>query len=99
MRTAVVDREAEARERFGKSREQLIAEVERALAVVRPLGGDFRLKIERGYPAGWNDPTVTGWLDRIVADFLGDEAITREPMGMGAEDFAYMCQAAPGAMI
>ncbi len=80
-------------------REQLFAEVERALSVVRPLGGDFRLKIERGYPAGWNDPTVNGWLAAVSADLLGSEAIKEESLGMGAEDFAYMCQQVPGAMI
>lgn len=80
-------------------RQQLLAEVERALSVVRPLGGDFRLKIERGYPAGWSDPTVAGWLNTVTADLLGPQAVAHEPPGMGAEDFAYMCQKAPGAMI
>ncbi|GIK38638.1 MAG: amidohydrolase [Chloroflexota bacterium] len=80
-------------------REQLIAEVERALAVVRPLGGDFCLKIQRGYPAGWNDPTVAGWLAGVSADLLGSEAVKPESLSMGAEDFAFMCQKAPGAMI
>ena len=80
-------------------REQLISEVERALAVVRPLGGDFRLKIERGYPAGWNDPAVAGWLTAVSADLLGAESVKNEAMSMGAEDFAFMCQKVPGAMI
>ena len=80
-------------------REQLIEEVERALAVVRPLGGDFRLKVYRGYPAGWNDPGVTNWLAAASADLLGSEAVKETPMGMGAEDFAYLCQEAPGAMM
>lgn len=80
-------------------REQLLAEVERALSLVRPLGGDFRLKIERGYPAGWSDPTVAAWLNSVTADLLGPQGVVNEPPGMGAEDFAYMCQKAPGAMI
>lgn len=80
-------------------REQLIEEVERALSIVRPLGGDYRLKIWRGYPAGWNDPTVSNWLSTVGGDLLGKQALGEEPMGgMGAEDFAYMCQKAPGAM-
>ena len=29
---------------------------------------------------------------------LGAGAVTSDPMGLGAEDFAYMCQEAPGAM-
>jgi amidohydrolase len=80
-------------------REQLIAEVERALAVVRPLGGDFRLKVERGYPAGWNDPAVANWLATVSADLLGAESVKNKSMSMGAEDFAFMCQKVPGAMI
>ncbi len=80
-------------------REQLITEVERALTVVRSLGGDFRLEVERGYPAGWNDATVNSWLSAVSTDFLGASAINEEPIGMGAEDLAYMSQLAPGAMI
>jgi amidohydrolase len=80
-------------------REQLIAQVEQALGVVRPLGGDFRLNIQRGYPSGWNDPTVCDWLVTVSADLLGPAVVKDAPMGMGAEDFAYMCQEAPGAMI
>jgi amidohydrolase len=80
-------------------REQLIVEVERALSIVRPLGGDFRLEIGRGYPAGWNDAAVNGWLHATTRDLLGSEAVMEKPSGLGAEDFAYMCQKAPGAMI
>ena len=63
------------------------------------MGGDFRLKVYRGYPAGWNDPGVTNWLAAASADLLGSEAVKETPMGMGAEDFAYLCQEAPGAMM
>jgi len=79
-------------------REQLIAEVEQALSVVQSIGGDYRLKVRRGYPAGWNDPTVTGWLNTVAGDLLGSGAVKEIGLGMGAEDFAYMCQKAPGAM-
>jgi amidohydrolase len=62
------------------------------------LGGDFRLEMWRGYPAGWNDATVTGWLTQTGADFIGADKIDTDQMGLGAEDFAYMCQKVPGAM-
>jgi amidohydrolase len=78
-------------------REQLIAEVERALAVSRAFGGDYRMQVERGYPAGHNSPEVSRWLARTT-DLLGAEAIERKPAGMGAEDFAYMTERVPGAM-
>jgi amidohydrolase len=82
-----------------KVREQLIEEVERALSIVRPMGGDYRMKLWRGYPAGWNDPAVSNWLSTVAGDFLGEKALSKEVQGgMGAEDFSYMCQKAPGAM-
>ncbi|GIW01021.1 M20 family metallopeptidase [Roseiflexus sp.] len=79
-------------------REQLLVEVERAFAVARAVGGDYRLEIERGYPAGHNDATVSDWISTTVTDLIGADAIDRSRTGMGAEDFAYMTQKAPGAM-
>lgn len=79
-------------------REQLIAEVERAFAVARAVGGDYRLEIERGYPAGYNDARVSAWIAETITDLIGADAIDRSRTGMGAEDFAYMTQKAPGAM-
>jgi amidohydrolase len=79
-------------------RELLLEEVERSLAVVRAFGGDYKLEIERGYPAGKNHPEVSVWLERTAADLLGEAAIDKTRAGMGAEDFAYMTELAPGAM-
>jgi amidohydrolase len=81
-----------------KVREQLLEEVDRSLAVVRAFGGDYRLEIEHGYPAGQNHPEASAWLERTAIDLLGEAAIDRDRAGMGAEDFAYMTQQAPGAM-
>ncbi|MEI7646496.1 MAG: M20 family metallopeptidase [Chloroflexales bacterium] len=80
-------------------RAKLAEEVERAFGVARALGGDYRLKITRGYPAGWNDQRVVGWIKDISREYLGDSALDQSPAGLGAEDFAYMCQKAPGAML
>ena len=79
-------------------RQQLLAEVERALSLVRTFDGDYRMDVLHGYPAGWNDPTVNSWLSTVSTDLLGAEHVNDEPMGLGAEDFSYMCQEAPGAM-
>jgi amidohydrolase len=80
-------------------REKLIREVDQALSVTRPLGGDYRLETIQGYPAGLNHPAVAGWLAQASRDLIKEATVLDEPMGMGAEDFAYMCQKAPGAMI
>jgi amidohydrolase len=85
---------------FGEDvRAQIADELEKAFAVARAFGGDYRLEIDRGYPAGWNDERVAGWLARTAEDLLGAGANDPNKKGMAGEDFAYMCQAAPGAMI
>jgi amidohydrolase len=82
-----------------KVRDQLAEGVEKAFAVARALGGDYKVEIQRGYPAGYNDERVANWMESVSADFLGADAIDKTRVGMGAEDFAYMCQRAPGTMI
>lgn len=80
-------------------REQLIEEVEVALAVTRSLGGDYRLHIQHGYAPTYNHPSVAGWLRRVASDLLGADNVGTEQKSMGAEDFGYMSQAAPGAIM
>ena len=46
-----------------------------------------------GYPPLVNDAAVNDWM-RQTRDLAGAEAIVDESFGMGAEDFAYMTQAA-----
>jgi amidohydrolase len=79
-------------------REQLSREVERAMNLTRAFGGDYKLEIERGYPATYNDPTVVGWLRQVGGDLLGVERVGTEQKTMGAEDFSYMAKLAKGAM-
>jgi len=80
-------------------REQLLKEVEAAVALSRHFDGDYTLEIERGYPPGYNDPMVTKWMDAVATEIVGGDNIIRDRAGMGAEDFAYMQQKAPGTMI
>jgi amidohydrolase len=79
-------------------REQLIQEVENALTITRAFGGDYRLEIERGYPATHNDRHVVGWLREVAGDLLGKDQVGSQQKSMGAEDFSYMAKVARGAM-
>ena len=79
-------------------RAQLWAEIERALSLSKPLGGDYKLDIVRGYPALFNEAKVNQWLKDVTREMVGETAVMEEEFGMGAEDFAYMAQKAPGAM-
>jgi len=81
-----------------KVREQLWDEVERALKLSETLGGSYEFQLDRGYPCLYNDPGVNEWLREAARDVNGPQLIFEEPFGMGAEDFAYMTQKAPGAM-
>jgi amidohydrolase len=79
-------------------REQLWAEIERALSISEKLGGSYEFKLIKGYPSLYNDPTVNGWMKQTAIDVVGDDHVQDFEFGMGAEDFAYMAQKAPGAM-
>jgi amidohydrolase len=80
-------------------REQLIEELERAFGVACTLGGDYTLTVHRGYPPTINDPAVARLLSETALDVGGGAHLRAVPEpGMGAEDFAYMTERAPGAM-
>lgn len=79
-------------------RQQLLAELERAFEITRPLGGDFELRIVRGVPAVYNDRQVAGIIRQVAAEIIGSEKIDRCEADMGAEDFSLITQAVPGAM-
>jgi amidohydrolase len=95
---ATVQLEGTIRSFSEEVRRQLWHEVEQALALSRHLGGDYTLAIHEGYPAMTNDREVNQWLRGVARDFAGAGFVSDERFGMGAEDFAYMAQQAPGAM-
>lgn len=79
-------------------RQQIWAELEKALGLAEGLGGSYKLNIIPGYPSLYNDPMVNGWMRQVAREMLGETAVGEAEFGMGAEDFAYMAQKAPGAM-
>jgi amidohydrolase len=79
-----------------ETREQLIAEMERACGVARALGGDFELTVIPGYIPIVNDPAMTGLVRQVGADLLGAENVRESPLEMGGEDFSYFAREVPG---
>jgi amidohydrolase len=73
-------------------------ELDRALQIARTLGGDYSLRIEIGYPPMHNSPAVVEVFRQVGADLLGAENIFTPRREMGAEDFGFFSQIAPGAM-
>ncbi|WP_173918899.1 M20 family metallopeptidase [Halobacillus sp. Marseille-Q1614] len=75
-------------------RKQLVREVEQAAAIVKALGGEYDLHIQKGEPALNNDPSLNQVIRRAAKGFQQVE----EPFGMGSEDFSYMTNRLNGSM-
>jgi amidohydrolase len=80
-------------------RDQIHTELDKAFQITCVFGGDYELEIQRGYPAMFNDPIVAQLLRDVATKNVGAEKTTLGEPRMGAEDFAYMTQKAPGAMM
>jgi len=84
----------------GAVRQQIHTELERALQVVRALGGDFELRLELGGMPVINDPGVVKVIRDVATDLLGSEHISLPSrLEMGSEDFSVYTELAPGAML
>jgi amidohydrolase len=79
-------------------REQIHAEIERALEVARTLGGDYTLRIEAGGLPMVNEAGIAALIERVATDLLGDGHVLSREGSMGAEDFGAFSELAPGAM-
>lgn len=80
-------------------REQQHKLLEEAFALARTYGGDYTLKISRGYPPMYNNPEIADLMREVSVDLIGEGKTREGKPGMGAEDFSYMSQKAPGTMI
>jgi amidohydrolase len=78
--------------------ETLHAEIIKALSVARALGGDFEFSFEIGYPPMINNASVTNLIESVAVELLGQESLKPAVKSMGAEDFSFLSQLAPGAM-
>lgn len=79
-------------------REQIHAEIERALGVAQALGGDYTFRIEPGGLPLINDAEVANLVRQTAIELLGDKHVRPPKQEMGAEDFGAFSNLAPGAM-
>jgi len=70
-----------------------------AAGVALSTGAKIDIVYERGYPVVVNHAEQTEVAQRIARDIAGDSNVMSMPPLMGAEDFAYMLEARPGAFI
>lgn len=78
-------------------RATLHAELNRALDLVRALGGEADLEMRYGYPPVVNDDAMTAILSAAGAEILGPDMVTEFQPMMAAEDFALLLGEAPGS--
>jgi amidohydrolase len=67
--------------------------------VAQLTGTKIDLTYGRGYPVTVNHAAQTDHATRIAKEIAGDNNVHEMPPMMGAEDFAYMLEARPGAFI
>ena len=67
--------------------------------VAQMTGARIDLVYERGYPVTVNHPAQTEVATRVAREIGGEDAVGETAPMMGAEDFAYMLEARPGAFI
>ncbi len=77
---------------------------ERVTAIARNTAASFGATVEveynRGYPVTRNHEEQTGFAARIARDISGDDMVEENALPvMGGEDFSYMLEARPGAMV
>jgi len=77
---------------------QIHIEIERALSIAQSLGGDYKLNIEIGYPPMYNDGQVVRLIEKAARRILGEKHVKAPKGDMGAEDFGFFSNLAPGAM-
>ncbi len=66
--------------------------------VTAGLGGSGSVEFEEGYPPVINDDQLVKLIETNATALLGGKNVLfKERPSMGVEDFAYFCQAAPGA--
>jgi hippurate hydrolase len=67
--------------------------------VAQQTGAKIDIVYERGYPVTVNHAAQTEIATRIASEVAGQANVHTVPPMMGAEDFAYMLEARPGAFI
>ncbi len=76
--------------------------IERMEETMRGIAAAFRIEAKfdfvEGYPPLVNNPNATRLIQDAAREVLGEEKIQEYSPSMGAEDFAYMVNARPGAM-
>ena len=78
---------------------QIEREIERALGVVRALGGEYEVEFARSVNVVDNDADLTAFVARTAVDLLGAEAVLPAEPAMTGEDFSVLAENVPGCFM
>ena len=77
---------------------ELIRQIPTGIAAAH--GAAAEVEISSGYPATINDDEVAALVTSVGAELFGEERVVEMPWpSMGSEDFSYILQRVPGAMV
>jgi len=80
-----------------KTREELPQRIERIIAgVTEAMQARYEFRYEFGYGSVYNDPRMARLVRAAAADIVGEDQVVTVTPTMGAEDFSYFAQQAPG---
>ena len=82
-----------------KTRQVLRTELRRACGVIEALGGSYELDILEGYPPTINSEEAAAVMVEALSEMLGAEHVQTAELSMGAEDFSFMAERAPGCFL
>ena len=96
----VVDVSGTARVQDGSVWSGLAEIIDRqAEAIAAPFGAGLEVKHRRGAPPVENDIAVIKTIESATASVLGSDGVQPTPQSMGSEDFSWLLQEVPGALI
>jgi hippurate hydrolase len=75
--------------------EQRMREISQGICAA--MGATCEFEFVRNYPPTVNHPAEAEFMRQVMIDMVGAENVSNQEPTMGAEDFAYMLQACPGA--
>ena len=77
---------------------ELIRQIPTGIAAAH--GASAEVEISSGYPATINDEEVAALVTSVGAELFGEDRVVEMPWpSMGSEDFSYILQRVPGAMV
>lgn len=67
--------------------------------IAQAMGATAETAYLTGYPAMVNDPDMCDLIRRAATPIIGAENVNEKPVGLGGEDFSFVLEKVPGAMM